>query len=168
MAARYPVNLTNKASLDPVVRGLALTNELANQAFPESSHKRWTFSVSNEAGVVGVGANPIELFVDGSANFRIRTAESSTTMIEAVLCYYGANTGNNAVHTYRGAISNRNGTVVIISDSTNTKMPIGASTTLVVSLIALNQVQFLVTGVAGDTAGRWQGRVTITELTDLG
>lgn len=168
MASRFATNLTQKSSTDPLVRGLALTNELTNQAYPESSHKRWTFSLSNVAGTVGTGTTPLELFIDGLANFRLRAADSSTMMIELVLCYYGNQAGNTAVHTYRGAVQNRAGVIVLISDSTNTKMPIGAASVLAVSLNGANEVQFLATGLAGDTAGRWQGRATVTEVTDLG
>lgn len=168
MASRLTPSISNKASTDPLVRGLALTNELANQAFPESSHKRWTFSLSNAAGTVGAGNTPLELFIDGTANFRLRAADSSTMMIELVLCYYGNQAGNTGVHTFRGAVQNRAGVVVLISDSTNTKMPIGAASVLAVSLNGAGEVQFLATGLIGDTAGRWQGRATITEITDLG
>lgn len=167
MAARFSINLAQKASTDPLVQGLALTNELANQAFPETSHKRWTFALANQAGTVGSGATPLELFIDGVANFRLRPADTSTMMVEAVIVHTSSTASSSSVHTFRGVFMNRAGVTSLLADSTTVKMPSVVAASISVGVIA-NQVAFNCSGVGGDTNGRWNGRVTVTEVTDLG
>ena len=167
MAQRLATILTDKASTNPVTTGLALTNELANQAFPEGSSKRWTFGLTNAAGTVGTGVTQLEIFIDSVPNFRIRPADTSMMMLELIVCYVSSVAGTAAVHTLRAAIVNRNGAVSVLADATNTKMPSIAASTVGLTIVA-NQIQVLCTGVAGDTNGRWKARATITEVTDLG
>lgn len=165
MAQRLPVNLTDKSSLNPVVSGLALTNELANVAFPESSSKRFTFNLTNVLGVPSVGAAPVELTIDGVPNFRFRPADTSTVFCDLTVVY--TSSVSSSSHQLRFTILNRAGVVSLVSDSTNTKMPT-ASPALVSLNIVAGQLQVTIAGVAGDIAGRSKARLTITEITDLG
>ena len=167
MAARIQTNITDKASTNTTFAGASLTNELANQAFPESSSKRWTFGVRNLNGTAGTGSTPLEIFIDGVFNFRIKVADTSTIMVEGTICYTASGAATSAVHTIRLAMMNRAGTTTILADSTNTKMPIAATSSVTPSVIS-SELLLTCAGAVGDTNGRWRGRLTVTEVTDLG
>lgn len=167
MATRIATILSEKSSTNALTSGLALTNELANQAFPEGSSKRSVFNLTNQAGTVGAGTTPLELFIDGVANFRLRPADTSTMLVEIHATYCASGAATSAVHHLRAGLINRAGTVTILADSLTNKMP-NASTTTVALTIVASQLVVTCTGAAGDTNGRWKARVTVTEVTDLG
>lgn len=166
MAQRIQVNLADKASLNPVVSGLALTNELANCAFPESSSKRWTFPLSLPAGTVSAGNVQSEVFIGGTPNFRFRPADTSTAHVNIIMTYTCSVTASCSSHTLNFTMLNRAGVVTFLPDNTNTKMPAAVAAAVGVAVVA-NQLTVLCNGVAGDAQGRWNGRMTVTEVTDM-
>jgi hypothetical protein len=166
MAQRLTVNNTDKSSTIPTVSGLALTNELANIAFPECSKKRWTFPVSPIANASTSGATPTELFINGQDSFRFRPANDSVVHCSLVVVYVSNQTAST--HTLNFSILMRSNVFTFLTDNTNTKMPAASAATVGLALFPVGQLQVVATGIAGDTNGRWSGRLTITEVTDLG
>jgi len=167
MANRQTIILTDKASTNPVVSGAALTGEMANQAYPESGHKRFTFNLVPLLGTATAGATPAELFIDGVANFRFRAADQSTVFVKIFGCYTSSVGANDTVFEITLGMTNRGGTVTLLANSTNVKMPNASTATLVPSIVGGNLV-LTATGVAGDANGRWDARLLINEVTDLG
>ena len=167
MALRQPVNLTDKASLNPITSGAALTAELSNVAYPESSNKRWTFNLFPINRGATTGATATELFIGGLANFRLRPADQSTMFIKAFGVYTSAVGANDSVIEVTMGVTNRGGTVIILANSTTTKMPT-VSTVGIVPTIVGGNIVFTATGVAGDTNGRFELTVMVAEVTDLG
>lgn len=167
MANRQLVNLGDKTSTNPVVSGAALTAEMANQAYPESSNKRFTFNMGVANNGVTSGATATELFIDGTPNFRFRPADQSTVYVKALGCYTSSVGANDTVFEVTMGITNRGGTVTLLANSTNVKMPTASTATLVPTIAGGNLVM-TATGVAGDANGRWDVRLIVNEVTDLG
>ena len=167
MALRQPVNLTDKASLNPITSGAALTGELANVAYPESSNKRWLFNLFPINRNSTAGATATELFIGGMANFRMRPADQSTMFVRVLGAYNSSVGANDTVFELSLGVTNRGGTVIILANSVSTKMPT-ASTALLVATIVAGNIVLTATGVAGDANGRWQATMQVSEVTDLG
>lgn len=167
MALRQPVNLTDKASLNPITSGAALTAELSNVAYPESSNKRWTFNLFPINRNATAGATATELFIGGMANFRLRPADQSTMFVRVFGVYNSSVGANDTVFELTLGVTNRGGTVIILANSVSTKMPTVSTATMVATISAGNIV-LTATGVAGDANGRWEATVMVAEVTDLG
>ena len=167
MALRQPVNLTDKASLNPITSGAALTSELSNVAYPESSNKRFTFNLYPINRNATIGTTATELFIGGMANFRFRAADQSTCFIKVYGVYNSSVGGNDTVFEVTLGMTNRGGVVIILPNSTNVKMP-AASTAAVAATISAGNLVLTATGVAGDVNGRWEATLIVAEVTDLG
>ena len=167
MALRQPVNLTDKASLNPVTSGAALTAELANAAYPECSNKRWLFNLFPINRNATAGATATELFIGGVANFRMRPADQSTMLIRVLGVYNSSVGGSDTAFELVMALTNRGGTVVFLGTPTVVKFPTAGVPTLVATIVAGNIV-LTATGVAGDANGRWQATMQVSEVSDLG
>lgn len=167
MALRQPVNLTDKASLSAITSGAALTAELSNVAYPESSNKRWLFNLFPINRNATAGATATELFIGGMANFRMRPADQSTMFIRVLGVYNSSVGANDTVFELTMGVTNRGGTVIILANSVSTKMPT-VSTALLVATIVAGNIVLTATGVAGDANGRWQATMQVSEVTDLG
>ena len=167
MANRQLVNIADKTSTNVAVSGPALTAELANQAYPESSNKRFMFDLGVAANGVTSGATAAELFIDGMTNFRFRPADQSTVFVKVFGCYTSSVGANDTVFEITAGITNRAGTVTLLANSTNVKMPNASTATLVPTIVGGNLV-LTATGVAGDANGRWAARLIVSEVTDLG
>ena len=167
MALRQPVNLTDKASLNPITSGAALTAELSNVAYPESSNKRWLFNLFPINRNATAGATATELFIGGMANFRMRPADQSTMFIRVLGVYNSSVGANDTVFELTLGVTNRGGTVIILANSVSTKMPTVSAALLVATIVGGNIV-LTATGVAGDANGRWQATMQVSEVTDLG
>lgn len=167
MAQRQPTVLTDKASTNPVVSGAALTGELANVAYPETSSKRFMFDYAPTARASVQGATPTELFIGGTANFRFRPADTSAVVCKIHGVYCSATAANDTAFELTLAMQNRAGVVTILAGNTSTKMPAANAATLVPTIVGGNLV-LTATGIAGDTNGRWSARLTCCEVTDLG
>ena len=167
MALRQPVNLTDKASLNPITSGAALTAELSNVAYPECSNKRWTFNLFPVNRGATTGATATELFIGGLANFRLRPADQSTMFVKVFGVYTSAVGANDTVFEITLGVTNRGGTVIILANNTTVKMPTASTVALVPTIVGGNII-FTATGVAGDTNGRFEATVMVAEVTDLG
>ena len=167
MALRQPVNLTDKASLNPITSGAALTAELSNVAYPESSNKRWLFNLFPINRNATAGATATELFIGGMANFRMRPADQSTMFIRVLGVYNSSVGANDTVFELTLGVTNRGGTVIILANSVSAKMPTVSAALLVATIVGGNIV-LTATGVAGDANGRWQATMQVSEVTDLG
>ena len=167
MALRQPVNLTDKASLNPITSGAALTAELSNVAYPETSNKRWTFNLFPVNRGATAGATATELFIGGLANFRLRPADQSTMFVRVFGVYNSSVGANDTVFELTMGVTNRGGTVIILANNTSTKMPTVSAATLVPTIVGGNLV-LTAAGVAGDANGRWEATVMCAEVTDLG
>lgn len=167
MALRQPVNLTDKASLNPITSGGALTAELSNVAYPESSNKRWTFNLYPINRNATTGATATELFIGGMANFRFRAADQSTCFVKVFGVYNSSVGANDTVCEITLGMTNRNGVVIIIAGSTNVRMPAASTATIIPTIVGGNLV-LTASGVAGDLNGRWEATLMCAEVTDLG
>jgi hypothetical protein len=167
MPQRQTVILTDKASTNVVTSGAALTAELANVAYPESANKRFSFDMYPTARAASTGATPVEMFIGGVANFRFRPADQSTVFVKIWGVYTCSNGANDTVFEITQGITNRAGTVIILANSTNVKMPTASTATLVPTIVGGNMV-LTATGVAGDTNGRWSAKLLVEEVTDVG
>ena len=169
MALRQPVNLTDKASLSPITSGAALTAELSNVAYPETSGKRAMFDLVPINRGASTGTVPVELFIGGLANFRLRPADQSAMFVRVVAVYTTSVGSSDATFELVFAVTNRGGTVAILANSTTVRMPaaVVGSSTLVPTIVGGNII-LTATGTAGDVNGRWAARAYIAEVTDLG
>ena len=167
MALRQPVNLTDKASLNPITSGAALTAELSNVAYPESSNKRWTFNLFPINRNATTGATATELFIGGMANFRFRAADQSTCFIKIFGVYNSSVGANDTAFELTMGMTNRGGVVTILANSVTTKFPT-ASTANIAATISAGNLVLTATGVVGDVNGRWEATLMVSEVTDLG
>lgn len=167
MALRQPVNLTDKASLNPITSGAALTAELSNVAYPETSNKRWTFNLFPINRNATTGATATELFIGGMANFRFRAADQSTCFIKIFGVYNSSVGANDTVFELTMGMTNRGGTVIILANNSTTKMPTASTVNMIPTIVGGNLV-LTCTGVAGDVNGRWEATLMVAEVTDLG
>jgi hypothetical protein len=167
MANRPVFNLVDKASTNVAISGPALSAELATQAFPESGNKRQSFHLFVAANGVTSGATPQELFIDGIQNFRFRIADQSTALIKVWGAYTSSVGGSDTVFELTAGVTNRAGVVALLANSTNVKMP-NASTATLVLTVATPNVIITATGIAGDANGRWDARLEVVEITDIG
>lgn len=167
MAIRPQFNLTDKASTNPAISGPALSAELATQAFPESSHKRQSFHLTTANAAATAGAVATELFIDGLQNFRFRIADQSTALVKIWGVYTSSVGSSDTAFELTAAVTNRAGVVTLLANSTNVKFPTAAVPTLVLTTATPNLI-LTATGVAGDANGRWDARMEVVEVTDVG
>ena len=169
MALRQPVNLTDKASLNPITSGAALTAELSNVAYPESSNKRWLFNLLPINRNATAGTTATELFIGGVANFRMRPADQSVMLIRVLGVYTCSVAASDSGFEIVMAVANRGGTVTFLGTATNVKFPVaGAGTPTLTPTIVAGNIVITAAGAAGDANGRWQATMQVSEVTDLG
>lgn len=170
MATRPVFSITDKASTTPGVAGAALAAEYATQAYPESSNKRFRFTMRPANNAATTGATAAELFIDGVQGFRFRLAERSTCMMRLIGSYNCSVAGSNVGFEIALAATNVGGVITILANSSNIKYPNAAVAAIAVT--SDNPTQSLVftfTGVAGDANGQVELRcVELSEITDLG
>lgn len=163
MALRGIVNITDKASTVLGVAGGALSTEQANAAYPEAGNKRRGYTLT----ATSVGSVASELFIENINAFRVRLAADSVFIAKIFAVYYSAVPASNATFEVTTSATNVNGTITILGVNAATKFGASAAT-LAVTYNSINGLNLVGTGVVGDTNGRWEAQVFITEVTDLG
>jgi hypothetical protein len=154
--------LSNKASTDPVVSGLALTQEMANQA---PHNRRRTFHL--RPVLPTTGATVAEAFIDGTPNFRLRFLSPSTAAVDLVCTYTSSVPANNCVIRASFGVSTSGVASATLANGTVVKMPTAAVPGI--NFTASGQdIQITVAGAAGDTNGRWNILASLVEVTDIG
>lgn len=161
MAMNRPqFNLQDKSSETAATRGTALAIESSLSAYPESQQIRRDWFLQAQS----VGATAQELFCEGLQNFRLRVPESGVTSFKGFINMCSAG-GSHVAFYIQGAASNIDGTVALLGTPTVTKYGTPAVALAVTVDSADDTIRFTGTGLAGDSAGKWFGRLEITDVT---